>query len=191
MTQPSFAVVDAFRAQLADVAEPVPRRRLRALAAAAALALAALAAALGLTGGAASPALAVETSSRGVEVQLRDATASPAELTRELRAAGVRAEVLVVAAAPDAVGTWVDVQAPRVLPAGVDPTLHDPFDEAAEQRRAAERLRGVRIDGDVVRIPAGYPHDLVLVAGVEPEHGQPPVYAPSGRSAEPARSPGR
>jgi hypothetical protein len=94
---------------------------------------------------------------------------------------GATAYVLVAPATPDAVGTWVEVKAPRVPAPGQDPSVHDAYDEQAEQRLAAERLRGVQVHGDEVRIPAGYPYDLTLIAGVPPRRGQQPLYDAGGR----------
>lgn len=186
MTEPSLPIIDGFRSQLVSVADRPARSRMPlSLAIPLALALAGVVAALALPSGGTPSALAVEHTGDRVEVRLHDATAGPWELTQQLRAAGVRAEVLVAPAAEDDVGTWVHVDAPRVLPADEDASVHGAYDEAAEQRAARDRLKGVEIDGDVVSIPAGYEHELVLIAGVAPERGQPPVYGPSGRVTAP------
>jgi hypothetical protein len=47
--------------------------------------------------------------------------------------------------------------------------------------RNAVRLRDVEVDGDIVRIPADYPHGLAMYAGVTPRPGQPPIYDSDGR----------
>jgi hypothetical protein len=176
MSPASLPVVDAFRIDLTaapDVARRHPAGSRVAALAVAALVLSAVAV---LSWHDAQPAIAVERAGGETLVRLNDATAGPWELTQQLQAAGVKAHVLVAPATPDAVGTWVAVKAQRIVPAGVDPSTHDDFDEGAEQRSAAERLRGVSVDGDVVRIPAGYPYDLVLIAGARPKPGQEPVY---------------
>jgi hypothetical protein len=72
------------------------------------------------------------------------------------------------------------VSSPRVLPAGQDPSVHDTFDEQAERRLAAARLEGVQVRGDAVRIPARYPYELTLVAGVPARPGQLPMYDARG-----------
>jgi hypothetical protein len=119
-----------------------------------------------LGGGRTTPALAVERSVTFTTDRLQDATAGPWELTQELQPARLKAHVVIAPATPDALGTWFEVTAPRVLPPGQDPAVHDRYDEQAEQRLAAERLRGVEVHGDEVRTPVGYPYELVLIASV-------------------------
>ena len=174
-------VVDAFGRSLAALPEPAPSpgRRPAARAALLAVATAVAVALTGLLGGGdRGGALAVERAAGAIEVRLLDATARPADLTRELRTAGVDAVVLVAPATPAAVGTWVSVRAQRVIAPRQDSARHDPIDERPEAAAERARLRGVAVRGDRVLIPAGHPHPLQLVAGVAPTAGQRPVYGP-------------
>jgi hypothetical protein len=181
MTASTLRVVEDFGDRLAAVHDPARRRRAPALIAVAGLLVAIASALVTLGSGRTSPALAIERSGAFVSIRLQDASADPSELTRQLQAAGFKAHVLVAPATPDAVGTWVEVQSPRVLPRGADPAVHDAFDETAEARLAAERLKGVQVRDDVVRVPAGYDHELTLIAGVAPREGQVPLYDAHGR----------
>ncbi len=186
-------VVDTFGEQLAVTSDPASGRRAPLLVAVAAAVAVAATLTLTLGGSRTTPALAIERSGDVVSVRLQDATAGPWQLSQELQAAGIKANVLLAPATPDAVGTWVEVRAPRVIhpPAGPDPSLHDAYDEEAERRRETQRLRGVETDGDVVRIPADYPYELALVAGVTPQPGQPPIYDADGRIPIGPHGPGR
>jgi hypothetical protein len=182
VTPDRLSVVEAYGTQLTSLPE---RRRVppvRRLAGAGAVAAAvALVGAMVLAGDGPYRALAVERHDGVTIVRLADATARPWQLTQELQAAGIEGYVLVAPATPDAVGTWVEVKSPRMLPPDADPARHGAVDEAAEARRAAERLAPIRVEGADVRIPAGYGHPLVLIAGAAPREGQRPVYGTGGR----------
>ena len=180
MTPSTLRVVDEFGDQLAEARDP-RRRRAPALITLAALVVAIVSTLVTLGSGGTSSALAIERSRSFTSIRLQDASADPSRLTHLLRAAGVKAQVLIAPATPAAVGTWVEVRSPRVLPRGADPAVHDTFDETAEARLAAERLEGVQVRDDVVRIPAGYDHELTLIAGVAPRDGQVPLYDTHGR----------
>jgi len=180
MSPSTFEVVDAFRDELLSSREAPTRRRGGVVSAVALLLAAGVVVWAAMAPGRTASALAVERSGDVVSIRLRDAAAGPWQLTQELRADGVKARVLVAPVTPEAVGTWVQVQAPRVLWPGQNPSVHDDYDEQAQRRLAAERVRGVEIDGDVVRIPADHPHEIVLVAGVEPRGEQTPVYDADG-----------
>jgi hypothetical protein len=173
-------VVDAFGDQLANASDPPRLHRNSLFAAIAVVAVAVVSLFVSFAGGR-SAALAIERSGGFTTIRLEDASAGPQALTDELQAAGLRAHVLLAPATPDAVGTWVEVTSPRVLPADGDPSVHDDYDEQAERSRAAQRLRGVEVRGDVVRVPLGYRYDLTLIAGVTPPPGQPPMYDGDGR----------
>jgi hypothetical protein len=72
-------------------------------------ALAALAIALVVALPRSSPALAVDRHDGVLELRIADATAGPEQLTEELRAAGIRGEVRLIAVPPELVGTWAAI----------------------------------------------------------------------------------
>jgi hypothetical protein len=182
MTPSSLHVIDAFGEQLSATSEPTDRRRAPLLWLGAILVVALGTSLSPILGGSqATSALAIERSGDVISIRLQDATADPAKLTEELQAADIDAHVLLAPATPGAVGTWVDVAAPRVPPTGQDPSRHDTFDAQAERRLEAQRLEDIEVDGDIVRIPADYPHGLAMYAGVTPRPGQPPIYDSDGR----------
>jgi hypothetical protein len=113
MTADSFPFLDELRAELVRAARDEqarrrPRRRL-ALAAGAAALVAALAALGLLVDRSGSSALAITHDEDGIVVRIADANASPEELARELRAAGIQAQVRAVPVSPSVVGKWVDI----------------------------------------------------------------------------------
>jgi hypothetical protein len=57
----------------------------------------------------------------------------------------------------------------------------DGYDERAAAIEEAKRLTGVRSSSTEVRVPAGYPHQLFIVAGVKAYGGLAPVYDGNGR----------
>lgn len=74
--------------------------------------------------------------------------------TDEPHKAGIDAAVLIAPAAPDRAATWVKVASPRLAGPGTDTSAHDPIDDQAEPGLAAQRVRGVIVDGAQVQIPA-------------------------------------
>ena len=77
-------------------------------------------------GGGPSRALAIDSDAGPwVEVRLQDGEAGAEEMTRELQAAGINAEVRLLPAEPDEVGYWMGFLRvdPPVLPPGEDPRV--------------------------------------------------------------------
>jgi hypothetical protein len=148
--------LDELRANLIDGIETRRRRsravRRRALAAAvtAGVVLAALLVAWGESRD--STALAITRDARWLTVRLIDERATPEKIERELRAAGIDAEVRVEPAPADAVGTWLHWE---VEP----PNVHAP---TPEDRAEVELVRGA---GEVIRIRADFGGRVYLTAG--------------------------
>jgi hypothetical protein len=149
---------------------PVPQRRRRlALVAAAATALA-LAAVLvpTLRDGGGAPALAVTRSGDWLELRIQDAGASGAELTRELRDAGVDGEVRVIPVPTEMVGTWVVIQESSKKQ-GVPDFDAPPVEETV-------RLSTIEFGREVLRLPIAKVREssghFILWAGREAQPGE-------------------
>ncbi|HEV3000839.1 MAG TPA: hypothetical protein VGW75_08900 [Solirubrobacteraceae bacterium] len=128
------------------------RRAFAAVAAAAAgIALAAVLTAGDPEGG---TALAIERHAQWIEVRLVDPQAPREDMASELRAAGIDAEVRLVPAGPDQVGTWIGAE---IEP----PNVHAPSPEDAAQ------VGWVRIDNrrDVLRVRVDFEGRIVLAVG--------------------------
>ena len=97
-------------------------------------------------------ALAITRDSRWLTVRLVDANATPAEIERELRMAGIDADVQLVPARPDAVGKWLFVE---VEP----PNVHAPSPEDSAE------VQLVQIVNHDVRIRADFDGKVYLTAG--------------------------
>jgi hypothetical protein len=115
MTTDQFPFLDDLRAGLVRAAshERARRRRRRrlALAAAGAGTLVAGLLALSLLGDRGEgAALAITRDDRGIVVRIADADASPEELTAELQAAGIEAQVRAVPVSPSLAGKWIDIE---------------------------------------------------------------------------------
>jgi hypothetical protein len=169
------AIPDAFArpaparrsALLAELRPPAVRRRQLAPIAVAATALA-LAAILvpTLRDGGATPALAVTRSGDWLELRIQDAGASGAELTQDLRDAGVDGEVRVIPVPADLVGTWVVIQesSKRSAP--------DPNAPSVEE---TVRLNNIEFGREVLRLPIAQVREssghFILWAGREARSG--------------------
>jgi hypothetical protein len=135
-------------ALLAELRPPAVRRRRRRLVpvvtAATALALAAILVPTLLDGGA-TPALAVTRNGDSLELRIQDAGASGAELTRELRDAGVDGEVRVIPVPAELVGTWVVIEEASKRRPDPDPST-PPVEETV-------RLNSIEFGREVLRLP--------------------------------------
>ena len=149
--------LDELRANLLDAIATSQRRsravRRRALAGAVTVgvALAALLMAWGESGD--NAALAITRDADWLTVRLVDARATPDEIERELRMAGIDADVQLVPARPDDVGKWQNVEAEP-------PNVHAPSPEDAAH---AQQL--VQIVNHDVRIRADFDGRVYLTAG--------------------------
>jgi len=112
--------------------------------------LAALLMALGESRDSAAPAITRDDP--WLTVRLVDEKATPGEIERELRVAGIDADVRLVPARPDAVGKWIFVEAEP-------PNVHTPTPED----RAEVQLVQL-VNGDV-RIRADFDGRVYLTAG--------------------------
>jgi hypothetical protein len=154
-------------ALLAELRAPAVRRRSRRLApAAVAVAALALAGVLVPTlrdGGA--TALAVTREGNWLELRIQDAGASGAELTRELRDAGVDGEVRVIPVPADLVGTWVVIEEASKRPV--------PSSAAGEE---TVRLDTIDFGRELLRLPIAQVREsdghFILWAGREAQPGE-------------------
>lgn len=168
MTESARPYLGDLREQLLTGIAGRRRRRRRALAGGALLAAAAAAAVPISVGGQAS-ALAVERDGAWIELRIADATAGSAQMTRELREAGIDGEVQVVPVSPQAAGTWLAVAEYPDDVCELHPTDRlgpDPGHEGPGEVRLGE----LRPDGATVRVPAEFadrPHDgfFAFIAG--------------------------
>lgn len=170
-----------FRSDLLAARPRTTRRRLAAITPVALVVAVALTLMIGAgQDGAPTAALAVTRTDDDVVVRIADASAKPAEMTQELRQAGIDGVVLRAPATPDAVGTWVKVGSPRVAENERAARRHDDFNADREAEAANARLQGVSVEQDRVRIAQGFSHHLVLIVGQEPQAGEEPIYNSSG-----------
>jgi hypothetical protein len=151
--EPPIPYAEALRADLVAAIGRRRRRRLpapRRLALAAATAVLAVAVPLGagLVGGRGGRALAISDQGGTITIRLLDAGADPAKVSRELRDAGVDAEVSSVPVPPGQAGTWVAAVGPAEL--------------AGRLERA----------GAVLRLPAATPGRVGLVIGRPARQGE-------------------
>jgi hypothetical protein len=154
-------------ALLAELRAPAVRGRRRRLAAAVAVATIAVAAVLVPTlrdsGGA--TALAVTREGNWLELRIQDAGASGAELTRELRDAGVDGEVRVIPVPSELVGTWVVIEEASKRPV--------PSPTAGEE---SVRLNSIDFGRDLLRLPIAQVREsdghFILWAGREAQPGE-------------------
>jgi len=174
MTSP-LPFLDDLRGALVDGIERDARRRRRLAGALplAAVALAALAAAIASRGP--ERALAVSRDAGTIELRIADASAGAAEMTRELRAAGIDGEVRVVPVAPELVGKWAaGVEAAKTRGADERPA---PAPSGGRGPAQTVRLDRIEHTPDVVRIP---------VAAVRESSGR--FIFLAGRAARPGES---
>jgi hypothetical protein len=157
-------------ALLAELRAPAVRRRRRLVpvaAAAIALALAALLVPTLLDGGG-TPALAVTRNGDWLELRIQDAGASGAELTRELREAGVDGEVRVIPVPAELVGTWVVIEEASKK-ASVPDSSAPPVEETV-------RLNSIDFGREVLRLPIAHVREssghFILWAGREAQSGE-------------------
>jgi hypothetical protein len=158
-------------ALLAELRPPAVRRRRRRLVpvvtAATVLALAAILVPTLLDGGA-TPALAVTRNGDSLELRIQDAGASGAELTRELRDAGVDGEVRVIPVPAELVGTWVVIEEASKRPPDPDPST-PPVEETV-------RLNSIEFGREVLRLPIAQVREssghFILWAGREARSGE-------------------
>jgi hypothetical protein len=155
-------------ALLAELRAPAVRRRRRRLApAAVAVAALALAAVLvpTLRDGGGAAALAVTRDGSWLELRIQDAGASGAELTRELRDAGVDGEVRVIPVPADLVGTWVEIEEASKRPV--------PGPTAGEE---TVRLDAIDFGRELLRLPIAQVREsdghFILWAGREAQPGE-------------------
>jgi hypothetical protein len=158
-------------ALLAELRPPVVRRHRRRLVplvtAATALALAAILVPTLLDGGA-TPALAVTRNGDSLELRIQDAGASGAELTRELRDAGVDGEVRVIPVPAELVGTWVVIEEASRRPPGPD--------SSTPSVEETVRLNSIEFGREVLRLPIAQVREssghFILWAGREARSGE-------------------
>jgi hypothetical protein len=144
---------DALRAELVAAIGRRRRRLVRVprrlvLTAAAAVLAVAVPLGAGLVGGRGGRALAISDRGGTITVRLLDAAADPAKVSRELRDAGVDAEVSSVPVPPGQAGTWVAAVGPPEL--------------GGQLERA----------GAVLRLPAATPGRIELVIGRPARQGE-------------------
>jgi hypothetical protein len=165
LARPAHARRAALLTELRSPAAPRRRRGFVPIAAAAtALALAAIVLPT-LRDGGATAALAVTRDGSWLELRIQDAGASGAELTRELRDAGVDGEVRVIGVPADLVGTWVVVEEASKR------TTRDPA--AGEE---TVRLNSIDFGREVLRLPIAQVREsdghFILWAGREAQPGE-------------------
>ena len=154
-------------ALLAELHAPAVRGRRRLLPAAAAVAALALGAVLipTLREGGGETALAVTREGNWLELRIQDAGASGAQLTRELRDAGVDGEVRVIGVPADLVGTWVVIEEASKRPA--------PSPRAGEE---TVRLNTIDFGRELLRLPIAQVREsdghFILWAGREAQPGE-------------------
>jgi hypothetical protein len=179
---------DALRAELVAAIGRRRRRLVRVprrlvLAAAAAVLAVAVPLGAGLVGGRGGRALAISDRGGTITVRLLDAAADPAKVSRELRDAGVDAEVSSVPVPPGQAGTWVAAVGP--------PELGGQLERAGAVLRLPAATPG-RIELVIGR-PARRGERYAVVAGeldASPRAGRPPRWLPArggrGRCRPPA-----
>jgi hypothetical protein len=136
------------------------RRRAALVLTAAAVAGAVLATTLP---GSSSPALAIERDGDWIEVRIADIAASEAEMERELAAAGIDADIRLVATTPDHVGQWTCI------------VLTTP---AADPRQMPVARSDIRFTPEALYFQRGFAERLVLAVGRAPEAGEQPSAHP-------------
>jgi hypothetical protein len=106
--QEELDVVTEFRRQLEGLPEP-RRRALRLIpfAAAAVVVAVAIVALLAGSGDSTPQALAISRQADWIELRIADASASPAEMNRELEAAGIDGRIVLAPVSPERVGVWI------------------------------------------------------------------------------------
>jgi hypothetical protein len=143
------------------------RRRALAVAVTVGVALAALLMAWGESRD--NAALAITRGDRWLTVRLIDERATPEEIQRELRAAGIDALVRLVPARPDAVGKWIHVE---VEP----PNVHSPGPGDRAEVQLGQAV------GQVVRIRTDFDGRVYLTAGRVAKPGE--YCGPGGMSPD-------
>ena len=116
-------------------------------------------------------ALAITRDHPWLTVRLVDANATPEEIERELRVAGIDADARLVPVRADAVGKWLFVE---VEP----PNVHAPSPEDAAE------VQLVQLANNVVRIRADFDGRVYLTAGRAAEPGE--DCGPGGTNDDPS-----
>ena len=147
-------------------------RRRRAALVGAPIAVAAAAAAATIPG-AASPALAIERDGEWIELRIADSAAGAPQMQREMRDAGIDAEVRVVAVTPSLVGQWACI----AEVADGDPAGEDVDGAGPKGRSYVVRLQEVRYTPQKVSIRRDFAEGtqdghLVFVAGRPAQEGE-------------------
>lgn len=123
-----------------------------------------------LPGAGPSPALAVQAGGGVIELRIADATAGAAELTSELRGAGIDGEVRLIAVDDPLVGRWATVAEVSTRVACI------PRTGAPPEVEETVRLSQVAVTPDVVRVPAQRVRSatgrFVFYAGRAPRPGE-------------------
>jgi hypothetical protein len=110
-------------------------------------------------------ALAIQEMGDVIVVRVADATANPEEMTQELRAAGIDAQISAEPVTPEHVGTWIEASCDPTAPACLR------ILEQADPESPAE----------VLEIPAGIEGGLRLIVGRAASEGE--LYADGGANA--------
>jgi hypothetical protein len=147
-------------------------RRRRTALVGAPIAVAAATAAATIPGGT-SPALAIEDRGEWIELRIADAAAGAPQMQRELRDAGIEAEVRVVAVTPSLVGQWACI----AEIADGDPAGEDVDGDGPNGRSYVVRLQEVRYTPETVSIRRDFAAgtqdgQLVFVAGRAAQEGE-------------------
>jgi hypothetical protein len=145
----------------------VRRRRAALVATAAALAGAVLAISLP---GSPAPALAIEPDGDWIEVRIADIAASEAEMERELAAAGIDADIRLVATTAEHAGKWTCVffATPSV----------DPNRQPGDPPQMPAARNDIRFTPEALSFRPGFAERLVIVAGRAAEAGEQPTVHP-------------
>jgi hypothetical protein len=140
------------------------RRQLRAGVVTAVVLVAALGilALTGLRGSGPQSALAISTDASTLTVRVTDATATPDQMTAELRAAGANIEVRAEPASPDEVGHWIAFG-----------TL-GPASQAEQMSLVRQLAQQIREHPDFLTIPKQAGATLSLIVGRAPRAGEHP-----------------
>ena len=127
-----------------------------------------------LRDGGGAPALAVTRSGDWLELRIQDAGASGAQLTRELRDAGVDGEVRVIPVPAELVGTWAVIEE-AAKPRAVDPS--------APQTQETVRLNSIEYGREVLRLPISQVREssghFILWAGRAAQPGEDVAASPA------------